>query len=128
MTWWKPLLFLLAVANVVWGMFAIAQPIRAGEFVRLYPMSPAATGEVRAVYGGLLIVLGYLMFLAPGRPEGAAWLRAMGFAFLGLVAGRGASLALDGWANYTVAALAFEAASGGLLLHAASRLAAGRKA
>jgi hypothetical protein len=126
--WWKPLLFLLAVVNVVWGMFAIAQPVRAAELIKLLPATPGAVGEVRAVYGGLLIVLGYLIFLAPGRPEGAAWLRVMGIAFLGLAAGRAVSLAIDGWVAYTAVALGFESASGGLLLHAASRLAAARKA
>lgn len=128
MTWWKPLLILVAGAHVAGGMLAIAQPVRAGEVIGLLPMSPAATGEVRAVYGGLLIVLGYLIFLAPSRPDGAAWLRVMGIAFLGLAAGRAVSLAIDGWAAYTAIALAFEAGSGGLSLHVASRLAATRKA
>ena len=39
MRWWRALLFLFAVLNVVWGLIAIALPRRAAELIQLSPMT-----------------------------------------------------------------------------------------
>ncbi|MEM7245900.1 MAG: DUF4345 family protein [Acidobacteriota bacterium] len=119
--WWKVLVVLLSVINVGFGLLGLVSPKRVGELVDLSPLNPSAHGELRAVFGGLLVALGVITVRALQQGD-AGVLQAVGWGFLGLAVGRLISLALDGVTTYTGLALVFEAAAGLLLMYAAGQL------
>jgi hypothetical protein len=118
----RVVLYVLAVLHVVWGLFALLLPERAAEMLGFVLLSLGSLAEMRATYGGMFIVIGYLIFLAPTRPEGVAWLRGLGWVYGGVALCRVVSLTLDGWAVYTAGVGLFEAATAALLHYAAARV------
>lgn len=117
----RVLLLLFGALNVAWGLYALARPGPAARLMKLVPEAPAARGEIRAVYGGLVLALGALMIAAPWSPHGRGWLLAFSCAFAALAVGRVLSLLLDGLSPYTGAAAALEGLAAGFLLLAAAR-------
>lgn len=96
-------LALSALAFVFIGLNTFHDPHAAMAGLELQPASVSAFNEVRANYGGLQITIG-LLLLAGAR--WAAWLRPSLWVSAavtgGLVAGRIASIALDGLPNSIV--------------------------
>lgn len=118
----RAVLLLFAALNVAWGVFALARPAAAGRFVGLDPVTAHGAGELRAVYGALVIGIGALVALATRVDGGGQWLRALAILFAALALGRLVSLALDGVNGYTLAALGLEGGSAALLAWAARAL------
>lgn len=120
MTVVKGFLWLLAAFDVAYGLFAIAAPVRAADGVGLELASVGAHGEIRALYGGMMIAMGVVTggALVWNRPQ---WLLALGIVWCGLVLGRVVSLIADGPARATLALGAIEAISAAAMI-AASRV------
>lgn len=112
------LVVIVAVVNVAWGLFALARPAAAGRFVGLSSLGPHGAGELRAVYGALVIAIGVLIGLSLRIDGGEHWLRAFAILFAALACGRLVSLAADGASGYTLAALALEGGMAALLVWA----------
>ena len=112
-------LVLLALLNVAWGLFALARPGAAGRFVGLSIDAAHGAGELRAVYGALVIAFGVVIAASLRLDGGDQWLRLLAILFAGLAAGRVISLALDGVVGYTLAALLLEAGTAALLYYGA---------
>lgn len=116
----RVLVWLLAAANLAWGAAALLFSSWAAGVLALTPQEAHASGEIRAVFGGLVFVMGALMVAALVRPERVAWLTALAYLFVGLVVGRVISLALDGPGTYTLVAICGEGL-GALLLFLEAR-------
>jgi hypothetical protein len=112
---WKALVATLGLANLAFGAVALVAPGRIAGLIGVELLGPAAQGEIRAVFGGLVLVLGGTMFAALRHPDGPAWLRLLALAFAGLALGRVASLVADGVQTYTLLALLLEAGSAAVL-------------
>ena len=106
---------MLGVGNLAFGAVALVAPGRVAGFIGFELLTPEASGELRAVFGGLVLVLGGLMLGGLRHSEGRAWLRALALVFGGLAFGRMVSLLVDGPNSYTFVALALEALSAVLL-------------
>ena len=114
----------LGAITAIMGVAGLASPERVLTFVELAPLTPtqpvAALCEARAVYGGFFTVLGaFTLWGALDPPANRATLLMAGFLWLGLCAGRGLGIAIDGgpglmgWVG-----LAWEATFGTLLVRA----------
>lgn len=110
---------LLAAVNLLFGVIALTSPGRVARFIGLETTSASARGELRAVFGGLVIALAVLMVVALRRDDGPAILRTVAVIFAGLAAGRVVSLAADGVNAYTAIALLLEGGTAALLAWAA---------
>ncbi|MDJ0789695.1 MAG: DUF4345 family protein [Myxococcota bacterium] len=118
---------LLGLSALVWlpyGLFCLMQPGFLEGAAGLVASTPTATGELRAMYGGLQAALGVLCGLGCLRLE---WrdpaLIALGFLTAGLALARIAGVALgSGVEPYTAVAVAFEVASAGLAFGLRARL------
>lgn len=106
----EALIYVLAVANVGFGVFGLCFPRRAARFAGFELADSSAFGEIRGVYGGLVIGLGVAMgwTARTGSSDGAMILL---IAFAGLTVGRSISAVLDGAVRYTVIAVVLEAAT-----------------
>ena len=118
---WRVPLYLVAAIDVAFGLWSIARPHDTADLLSLGLLDDTAAGEIRTVFGGLVLAIGVLIWqgVRRGRP---AWLRVVGYGHCGLAAGRAASLVLDGMHAYTAVSLAFEAGVALLLLYGARRL------
>jgi hypothetical protein len=114
------LLLVLAAVHFGYGLFALVAPDRAARWVGLAPVRPAGRGEIRALYGGLLVAVGVVLAWGLVDPWGPAWYLALGLGFAGLAVGRAASLVVDGVRPYTVVAFVAETLVSVLLLWSAS--------
>jgi hypothetical protein len=115
----RVLLGLIAAGNLAWAAVSIFDPLWAADLVGLDPSgAPAAIGELRAIYGGLVGSIGVVLALAVLRRPLKAWYGALAIIFLGLVSGRVVSLAVDGYDAFTLLALLLEAFTVLLLLAA----------
>ncbi len=120
MNWLKTLLLILALGHLLFGAYALLVPDAAARIVSLQPMTPGATGEIRAIFGGLIVGMGLVIVRgAVGGDRGKQWLLAASVAYFGLVLGRIVSLVLDGAVAHTLMAGAFEGLLGVLLFYAA---------
>jgi hypothetical protein len=109
---------IVAAINLLFGIVAMIQPARVAGWIGFELSGAGATGEMRAVYGGLVAVVGILMLFAVWTNVGAPLLWPLALLFAGLVIGRIVSLAFDGFAFYTFAATVFEILAAGLLAYA----------
>ncbi|HVS13836.1 MAG TPA: hypothetical protein VMV46_07930 [Thermoanaerobaculia bacterium] len=77
MTVLKGFLWLLAAFDVLYGLFALAAPVRAAGQVGLELATVGAHGEIRAIYGGMMVAMGVVTAgaLVLGRHD---WLVALG--------------------------------------------------
>lgn len=123
MNWVKTLLLVMAVLHVLFGVYGLYQPSQMAQIAELEAPTPAARGEIRAVYGGLFIAFGLILLRgALGGPIAAAWVRAVSLAYAGLFVGRVVSVAVDGPSGYTLFAGAFEIGLAGFFAWVASEL------
>ena len=111
----RALLLIIAVINILFGAVAIAQPRRVASWVGFELMGTGALGEFRAVYGGLVAVVGILIAIAAWTANGGPLSGYLALVFAGLVAGRVVSLLIDGFSWYSIAAGIFELVAAGLL-------------
>ena len=112
---WKALVATLGLANLAFGLVALVAPVKIAALVGVQLLRPAAHGEFRAVFGGLVLVLGGLMLAGLRHGDGVVWCRLLAFAFAGLAFGRVVSLFADGVQSYTLVAFLLEAGSAVLL-------------
>lgn len=108
------LVYVLALGNVAFGVFGLCFPRRAARFAGFELANSSAFGEIRGIYGGLVIGLGLAMAWT-ARTASADGATVLLIAFVGLTLGRGISAVLDGPARYTVIAVALEAATAAIL-------------
>lgn len=110
MTVVKGFLWLLAAFDVGFGLFALLAPERAAGGVGLQLADAGAHGEIRAIYGGMMLAMGLVTAgaLVWNRPD---WLLALGLVWCGLVLGRLVSVIADGPARLTLVIGAVEAIS-----------------
>lgn len=119
--WSRILVNLLAVACLAYGVYGLLSPEAAAALVSLEPTAVEGTGEIRAVYGGLMIAMGLLLFRGGlGGERARPWLIAVGVGSAGLFLGRLVSLFQDGVTGYTLLAAVLEGGIAGLLFVAAS--------
>lgn len=108
------LVYFLAVGNVGFGLFGLCFPRRAARFAGFELADSSSFGEIRGVYGGLVIGLGLAMaWTARAGSSGGATVLLVVFA--GLTIGRAISAVLDGAVRYTVIAVLIEGATAVLL-------------
>lgn len=106
----KAILAVVALVHIGFGLWGMSAPDRVAAMFELQPLTSGALGEIRAVYGGLVVALGVAIGRGAFGGTGARpWLMVAALAYAGLVAGRIVSLALDGASAYTVLALGVEA-------------------
>ena len=116
----KTTVALIALANLAWGGLAFVAPWRAARLLDFEPGGRAAYGEIRAMYGGLLLGVGVITVMGLWRPS---WLRALSFGWAGLAAGRVISIFMDGYALATLSAGFFEGIIAVFLFYASTKLA-----
>lgn len=108
------ILYLLAAGNLAFGLFGLCFPRRAARFAGFELADTSSFGEIRGVYGGLVIGLGLAMaWTAHAGSTGGATV--LFIAFAGLTIGRAISAALDGAVRYTLFAVLLEAATAAFL-------------
>lgn len=115
------LLWILAVVNIGWGVWAMWASRAAADLLGFELKKPSAHGEIRAVYGGLVLGLGVMIVVALQRPDPGEWMLALAIGFLFLTIGRLMSCILDGASPYTLMALGGEG-SVTILLYAAHEM------
>lgn len=109
-------LWLVAIATLSIGGYGLVEPRSVGELAHLEPASSAGVGELRAIYGGLLLAIGSLMvFVALGRADRSV-ARVLAWCFWGFALGRLLSLIVEGTHSYTWGTLAFESVTAALLM------------
>lgn len=119
--WHEMVLYALAGAFVVYGLFALAQPARAASMVDLQLEGPGAFSEIRAIYGGMMVAFGAVVVIGLLR-QSSPFLLTVAILFFGLVVGRVASLVTDGFSKTAIALGLVEVSSAGLMLYAAGYL------
>ncbi len=103
MKWITPLLLLLALGHVLLGLYGLYSPDSIAALAGLEVTTAGGRGEMRAVFGGLIIAMGVgILRGSMGGPTGRQWLWAVGTAYVGLAAGRVVSLGMDGASAHTV--------------------------
>jgi len=110
----RGILAALGLINFGFGILALAQPQLIAGWIGFELTGPAAFGEMRAVFGGAVSVVGLLFIVAGAIKRPRPLLGGLALVFAALTIGRLASLMVDGWSFYTVVALVFEAATAGI--------------
>jgi len=104
----------LGLINFGFGVLSLAQPRLVAGWIGFELTAPSALGEMRAVFGGGVMVIGVLFVVAGVVARPGPLLGGLGLVFAALALGRLASLVVDGWSWYTAGGLAFEAAVAGV--------------
>ena len=119
----KTIVLILALGHVIFGLYGLYAPEAVGAIVSLQPTTGGAVGELRAIFGGLIVATGVALLRgALGGSQGKQWLLAVAVAYAGLFVGRVVSIGMDGrWAHTLLAGLV-EAAIAGFLVYAAWEL------
>jgi hypothetical protein len=109
MNWLRTVLLVVALAHLSFGLYGLYAPNQMAQVADLEMRSIGAVGEIRGIYGGLMVAFGLAVLRGSmGGRVAAAWLRVIALGYAGIVLGRLASLALDGLSGYTIFAGAFE--------------------
>ncbi len=91
------LAYVAAALTLLLGLFALLNPLVMVRILGLEIVEPRGLSEIRSSYGALFLVLGGVMLWAiSNRPKTLAYLRFAGFLWLGIAAGRLASILIDG--------------------------------
>lgn len=104
-----------ALANLGFGLFALAQPHQAAELSSLDLTPDSARAEYRAVFGGLVASLGACMLLVLARRDRTGALL-LALLFGGLVAGRIVDLAVATWDPMQLGLIGLELGMGASLV------------
>ena len=99
----------LGLINFGFGVLSLVQPQLVAGWIGFELVAPSAFGEMRAVFGGAVMVLGIFFVFASVIEKPGPLLGSLTLVFGALALGRAASLTIDGWSFYTAAALALEA-------------------
>jgi len=95
----KLLLRIAGAVSLLFGLIGLLAPETTASFLNLGLSARFATGEIRAVYGGLFLVTGLTPLMGAGSAHGRGMIRGVGLAWAGMAAGRIVSLVLDGPAD-----------------------------
>lgn len=91
------LAYAAAVVTLLLGLLALLNPSLVARLSGLAVLEPRGLSTLRSSHGALYLVLGGAMLWAvPKRPRSAPWLRFAALLWLGVAAGRLASMLLDG--------------------------------
>ena len=110
----RGILAALGLINFGFGVLSAVQPELVAGWIGFELTGPSAVGEMRAVFGGAVTVVGVLFIVATVVPRPVTLLGGLALVFAALTAGRVASLFVDGWSFYTLAALLLEAPTAGI--------------
>lgn len=110
----RGILAALGLINFGFGIIAFVRPELMAGWIGFELTGRAAVGEMRAVSGGAVAVVGVLFIVAGTMSRPKPLLGALALVFAALTLGRLASLLVDGWAFYTAVALVYEAATAGV--------------
>ena len=110
----RGILAALGLVNFGFGVLSLVQPQLVAGWIGFELLGPSAFGEMRAVFGGAVMVLGVLFVIASVISRPAPLLGGLMLVFGALSVGRAVSLAVDGWSFYTVVALALEGVTAGV--------------
>jgi hypothetical protein len=110
----RGILAALGLVNFGFGVLSLVQPQLVAGWIGFELLRPSAFGEMRAVFGGAVMILGVLFVIASVISRPAPLLGGLMLVFGALSVGRAVSLAVDGWSFYTVVALALEAVTAGV--------------
>jgi hypothetical protein len=121
----RHLLLLIALGNIGFGIWVMIEPRMVIDQMLEWQgsepysgvLSSASLGEMRALMGGLVAMLGVVTLRALWNPAYAAWLQPMAWCYLGTALARGSSLFLDGgsYSRYTIISAAIEGGTALLL-------------
>ncbi len=109
---YRGILIAIGLMNFAFGVLAFFQPGIIAGWVGFGLEAPSAAGEIRAAFGGGVMVVGVLFLVATAMSRPGPLLGALALVFLGFAVGRVASLLVDGWSFSTLLALVAEAAIG----------------
>jgi hypothetical protein len=122
-----PVLLVVAAAHVLFGLYGLYSPQTLAPWAGLELTTPGAHGEIRAIFGGLIIAMGVAIGRgAVGGAGGRHWLWAIAAMYVGLVAGRVVSLGVDGFSMHTLIAGLFEGGLSAFLFWAGTEMPAAR--
>jgi hypothetical protein len=107
----RGILAALGLINFGFGILSLAQPELVAGWIGFELTAPSAFGEMRAVFGGAVTVVGLLFIIAAVVSRPRMLLGGLALVFVALSLGRVTSLLVDGWSFYTLAALGLEGAS-----------------
>jgi len=108
---YRGILAAFGLINFAFGILSAVQPELVAGWIGFELTSPSAFGEMRAVFGGAVTVIGVLFIVAALMPRPTAILGGLALVFASLSVGRIASLVVDGGSFYTAGALLFEGAN-----------------
>jgi len=109
----RGILAALGLINFGFGILAFLQPRLVAGWIGFELLGPSALGEMRAVFGGAVTIVGVLFIFAGAVARPRPLLGGLALVFAALSLGRLTSLAVDGWSFYTAGALVLEAATAG---------------
>ena len=92
----RGILAALGLINFGFGILAAIEPQLVAGWIGFELTGPGAFGEMRAVFGGAVAVVGILFIVAMLVPRPAALLGGLALVFAALSLGRIASLMIDG--------------------------------
>ena len=121
----RHLLLLVALGNIGFGAWVMIEPRMVFDQMLEWQgsepysgeLSAASLGEIRALLGGLVTMLGVVTVRALWNPIYATWLQPLAWCYLGTALARASSLLLDGnsFARYTIICVAIEGSTALLL-------------
>lgn len=113
----RGILAALGLLNFGFGILAMIQPRLVAGWIGFELLRPSAVGEMRAVFGGGVMIVGVLFIFAGAVARPRPLLGGLGLVFAALSLGRLTSLGIDGWSFYTAGALVLEAATAGYVAY-----------
>ncbi len=107
----RGILAALGLINFGFGLLSLVQPRLVAGVIGFELTQASAVGEIRAVYGGAVMVVGVFFIMAGAINRPKPLLGALMLVFAALALGRAVSFVVDGWSFYTAVALGLEAAT-----------------
>jgi hypothetical protein len=83
--------WIIAIATILTGVFALVRPKAVQGFIGLQAQDGRGISEIRSIFGGLFIVLGF----APLILNSPVAFKMLGLAYIGIAAVRAVSIVMD---------------------------------